>query len=98
MVGGIVGGILLGLFADVQAFSADSGADFAEGAFFGGGWGGGTLIWDQLVSMGAVLLFSFVATWIIAKVLDKIMGIRVEDETEVVGLDIALHAERAYVL
>ncbi len=98
LVGGIVGGVLLGLFADPDTFSEAAGVDFAAGALLGGGWGGGALIWDQLVSMGAVLLYSFVATLIIGVVLNRLVGLRVREETEVVGLDIAQHAERAYVL
>jgi Amt family ammonium transporter len=96
MVGGLIGGTLLGLFADVDAFSADSGADFQEGALFGGGWGGGALIWDQLVSMAAVLAYSFIVTYLLARILDAVMGIRAEVEQEQVGLDRAFHAESAY--
>lgn len=88
MVGGLVGGLLLGFFADSSAF----GGGFDDGVFFGGG----ELLGDQLVSMGTVLVYSFVVTFVIAKVLDTVMGIRVSDEDELVGLDQVAHAESAY--
>ncbi len=97
MVGGIVGGLLLGLFADRDAFTAEADASFQEGALFGGGWGGGALIWDQIVSMGAVLAYSFTVTFIIAKVIQATIGIRVDEESERIGLDVTQHAESAYV-
>jgi Amt family ammonium transporter len=46
----------------------------------------------------AVLIFSFVATWIIAKVVDATVGLRADDDAEAEGLDISIHEERAYVL
>jgi len=97
MVGGIIGGLLLGLLADTSAFSAAFGADFQEGALMGGGWGGGALIWDQIVSIGAVMIYSFAVTFVLAKVLDAAMGIRVDLDDERVGLDQTQHAESAYV-
>ena len=95
LVGGLVGGLLLGLFADAQVFTV--AGDYQEGAFFGGGWGGGALIWDQLVSMGAVLAYSGIGTFVIAKVLDATMGLRVDPDDERQGLDVSEHAESAYV-
>ena len=95
LVGGLVGGLLLGLFADAQVFT--EAGDYQEGAFFGGGWGGGALIWDQLVSMGAVLAYSGIGTFVIAKVLDATMGLRVDPDDERQGLDVSEHAESAYV-
>ena len=95
LVGGLVGGLLLGLFADAQVFT--EAGDYQEGAFFGGGWGGGALIWDQLVSMGAVLAYSGIGTFVIAKVLDATMGLRVDADDERQGLDVSEHAESAYV-
>jgi len=97
MVGGIIGGLLLGLLADTNAFSAAFGADFQEGALMGGGWGGGALIWDQIVSIGAVLAYSFVVTFVLAKALDATIGLRVDLDDERIGLDQTQHAESAYV-
>ena len=40
--------------------------------------------------------FSFVMTWLIAKAIDKTIGLRVDAETETLGLDSTIHAETAY--
>ena len=59
--------------------------------------GGGT---DQLVSQvigaAAVLVYSFVATLIIGKIIDLIFGFRITQDEELEGIDLAVHAERAY--
>jgi Amt family ammonium transporter len=91
LVGGIVGGILLGFFADS---SAVPGGDFIDGVFFGGG----ILLWNQALSIGVVLVYSFVVTFVIAKFLDSVMGLRVSVETELMGLDQSDHGEAAYVI
>ncbi|MDE0894241.1 MAG: hypothetical protein OSA09_06125, partial [Acidimicrobiales bacterium] len=51
---------------------------------------------DQAVAIGSVVVFSFVVTFAIVKVIDRVIGLRVDEETEIVGLDQALHAESAY--
>ena len=89
MFGGIVGGVLIGFFADSGAIE---GADFMSGVFFGGG----ELLLNQIVSIVAVMAYSFVATLIIAWVLNATMGLRASAEDESVGLDQSLHAETAY--
>ncbi len=61
--------------------------------FFGGGF---ELLKDQVVASVAVFAFSFVATFIIAKVIDTTMGLRVSEEDEMIGLDQSQHAESAY--
>lgn len=91
LVGGIVGGILLGFFADS---SAVPGGDFIDGVFFGGG----ILLWNQALSIGVVLVYSFVVTFVIAKFLDSVMGLRVSVDNELVGLDQSDHGEAAYVI
>ena len=50
----------------------------------------------QLADIGAVWAYSFGVTWIIGKVLDKTIGLRVSETEESVGLDISQHGERAY--
>jgi Amt family ammonium transporter len=89
LVGGLVGTILLGFFAD----SAINPAVVNEGVFLGGGT---ELLVDQIVAATAVLAFSFVATLVIAKVIDLAMGLRVDEAAEEEGLDISQHAETAY--
>lgn len=91
LVGGLVGSLLIGLFADPAAF----GLDFGAGLLFGGGLG---LLGEQVIANGVTIVFSFAVTFGIVKGLDAVMGIRVDEETEVRGLDVAEHAETAYNL
>ena len=91
LVGGVVGGVLLGFMADA---SAVPGGDFVSGVFFGGG----ILLWNQILSIVVVMAFSFVATFVIAKVLDSTIGLRVSESTEMTGLDVSDHGEAAYVM
>ena len=53
----------------------------------------------QIIAVGATILYSFVATFIILKILDLIpgLGLRVPEGDESLGLDIASHGERAFV-
>jgi len=44
----------------------------------------------------ALVVFSFVVTFAIVKVIDRVIGLRVDEEAELVGLDQAIHAESAY--
>ncbi|MGI9031679.1 MAG: ammonium transporter [Ilumatobacteraceae bacterium] len=88
-VGGLVGSLLIGLFANPEFF----GGTFDEGLFHGGGLG---LLGEQLLANVSAIVWSFVVTFAILKVLDVIMGIRVDQETEFTGLDLEEHAETAY--
>ncbi|MCC5953134.1 MAG: ammonium transporter [Acidimicrobiia bacterium] len=92
LVGGLIGGFLIGFFADPEAFG---GADFKAGLFFGGG---AELLVEQVLSMVVVMAFCFVVTYIIAKALDATIGLRVSEEDETRGLDLSQHAETAYNL
>jgi Amt family ammonium transporter len=89
LVGGLVGSILLGFFAD----SAINGAVTNEGVFLGGGT---ELLVDQIVASVVVLVFSFGASLIIGKGIDMTMGLRVSESDEDEGLDLSQHAETAY--
>jgi Amt family ammonium transporter len=88
LVGGLFGSIVLGLFADLSATGVG-----ADGLFFGGG---ADLLVDQIVASGAVLVFSLVASYVIAMAIEKTIGMRVEPDDEYVGLDQSQHAESAY--
>jgi len=88
LVGGIIGALLLGLFADTKVNSLGF-----DGVLFGGG---SKLLVNQLIAIGATLVFSFVVTWVVAKILDATIGLRVNQEDELVGLDQSQHAESAY--
>ncbi|MEE1772323.1 hypothetical protein PUR34_30185 [Streptomyces sp. JV185] len=69
-VGGLIGLIMVGLFATARI----SGK---KGLFCGGGWG---LLGKQLVVIVSVMAFSFILTWIIAKVVHLTVGFRAQDE------------------
>ena len=88
LVGGIVGSLLLGFFGDVSA----TGYGF-DGLFFDGGT---DLLVDQAVAVGSALVYSAVVTLVIAKVVDLICGLRVDEDAEDTGLDLSQHAETAY--
>jgi ammonium transporter, Amt family len=94
MVGGIVGGVLIGFFADTGIIGRAAG-DFEDGLFFGGGT---DLLVEQVLSIVVVLAFSFVVTFVLAKLLDLTIGLRVDGEVEAGGLDRAEHAETGYSL
>jgi Amt family ammonium transporter len=58
----------------------------------------GGQVWVQLVGMLATIIFTAVVTWIILKIVDALLGLRVSEEQEFQGLDIVLHDERGYDL
>jgi Amt family ammonium transporter len=60
--------------------------------------GDAALLGNQLVAVVATLVFSFVLSLAIAKVIDMTLGLRVSAEDEAVGLDATQHAESAYNL
>jgi len=88
LVGGLVGALLLGFFADTKVNSLG-----ADGWFFGGG---ADLLGKQALASVATLAFSFIVTYIVAVIINKTIGIRVSTEDELVGLDQSQHAETAY--
>ncbi|MEU1628365.1 ammonium transporter [Streptomyces sp. NPDC020096] len=87
MVGGIVGSLLIGLFATGGV------GQTAKGLFYGGGFG---QLGKQAVGVICVLLYSLVVSAILAKVIDLVMGFRVSEDDEVSGIDQAEHAETGY--
>ena len=89
LAGGIVGSVLLGVFAQssVNEFVPD-GLLFGGGAFF----------IKQVVAVLAVMAFTFVASYILARFVKALVGLRVDENQETEGLDISLHEERGYVL
>jgi len=88
-VGGTWGAIATGLFATTTINAAG-----ADGLFYGNT----PQLWNQLIGIVAAGALGFVGTWIILKVLDAVMGLRVTDEEEVEGLDVSQHSETAYSL
>jgi len=88
-VGGIWGSIATGLFAEQSLNSAGK-----DGLFFGGP----DLLVKQVVTVAVVAVFAAVASWIILKVIDAVIGLRVPEQEEVLGLDSTTHGELAYQL
>jgi Amt family ammonium transporter len=86
-VGGIVGMLATGLFAS-KALNA-AGAD---GLFFGNPGQFGL----QVTAVLAAIVFSFIGTYVILKIVDGMTGLRVSAEEEALGLDLSQHNERAY--
>ena len=86
-MGGIWGALATGIFA-----SAAINSGGADGLL----WGGGLQFAKQIAGVTAVGIFAFAATWILGKLVDHTIGLRVTEEEEIVGLDISQHGERAY--
>lgn len=86
--GGIWGALATGLFASKKVNDAG-----ANGLLLGGGF---DLFFKQVVAVGATVVFCCVLTFIIIKVVDLILPIRVCEDSEKNGLDISLHGEIAY--
>jgi Amt family ammonium transporter len=84
-VGGTLGAILTGVFAVA-----------AVGGFSGLIDGNGGQVLKQLVAVGATWIYSGVATFIILKVVDRFVGLRVEESEEEAGLDASQHGEVAW--
>jgi Amt family ammonium transporter len=87
LVGGLVGTLLIGFLA-TAAFTGE-----AEGLLYGGGM---DQLRRQAIAAGAVMVYSFVVTYILGFVLDKTVGFRASQEAEATGLDETAHLETAY--
>jgi Amt family ammonium transporter len=88
-VGGILGTLGAGLFASKIINAAGS-----DGLFFGNP----RQLFVQGIAILAVMVYSFVITYVIMKVLDLTLGLRVSDEEEMMGLDLTQHEESGYQL
>lgn len=86
-VGGTWGALATGLFA-----STEINPGGANGLFFGNPG----QLWIQFVSVAATMIFAFVMTLIILKVVDKLVGLRITEEEERMGMDTAIHNEAGY--
>jgi ammonium transporter, Amt family len=85
-VGGVFGAIGTGVFASSAVQAGYSG--LLEG--------NATQLVNQLVAVGATVAYAVVSTFVIIKVVDFALGIRVKPEVEEIGLDISVHGEAAY--
>jgi Amt family ammonium transporter len=90
LVGGLIGALLVGVFADAAINSAGT-----DGLLFGGGF---ELLGTQFVAVAATIAFSLVASLGILKLVQATVGLRVTEEEELGGVDLALHSEVGYAL
>ena len=89
-VGGTLGAILTGVFATRAVQDLNSGEPL-------GLWEGGQLLSGQLAATVITWIFAIVATFVILKVLDVTMGLRVATQDELQGLDLTQHGEEGYI-
>ncbi len=87
-VGGIIGAILTGLCVDVSL----GGKGLAEGMTIA------SQLWAQIKGVLFTVVYSGVLSFVILKIVDVVIGLRVKEEQETEGLDLALHDERGYSL
>ncbi len=90
-IGGILGTMLAGVFASSQ-LGVFSGQGYAEGVTMGG------QLMVQATGVLATLAYTAAVTFVILKVLDAVIGLRVDAEQETMGLDLSQHDERGYDL
>ena len=88
-VGGVVGALLTGVFCAVSL----GGAGFGDG-----NESIGSQVFAQAVGVVATIVYTFIVSFVVLKILDATMGLRVAEEQEKEGLDLALHDERGYML
>jgi Amt family ammonium transporter len=86
-VGGVVGTLLTGIFAATSL----GGVGFAVQA------GMGAQVGVQALGIGVSILWCGIVTWLLLKVLDATLGLRVSEESETQGLDLTEHGERGYI-
>lgn len=88
-VGGTVGAILTGVFATTQVNPA-----YHDGLYYSGNI---QLVLSQTTAVVVTIIFSAVVSFVLLKVIDATIGLRVTQETEVLGLDVAEHGEEGYI-
>ncbi|MEW8260290.1 MAG: ammonia channel protein, partial [Candidatus Thiodiazotropha taylori] len=89
-IGGILGTLLAGIFSSTS-LGVFSGYGFADGITSMGGQ-----LWVQFIGVVVTIVFTAVVTLGILKLVDALIGLRVNKEEEIEGLDIVLHEERGY--
>jgi ammonium transporter, Amt family len=86
-VGGVVGVSLIGLLATAVMTSGP------RGLFYGGGF---TQLGKQALAIVVVALYAFTVSFVLAKLIDRMIGFRLSPEDETTGIDLSQHAETAY--
>jgi len=89
-VGGILGTLLAGVFS-ATSLGVLSGYGFADGIETMG-----EQVYVQFIGVLATVIFTAVVSWVILKLIDSLIGLRVSEEDEVEGLDVVDHEERGY--
>jgi Amt family ammonium transporter len=89
-VGGTLGAVLTGVFATRACWNVDNGNPL-------GLIEGGSVLKGQLVAVGVTWIFSVVVTLIILKAVDALVGLRVSERDEMLGLDVSQHEEEGYI-
>lgn len=90
-VGGILGTLFAGIFAS-SALGVFSGQGYAEGMTMGSQMG------VQVLGVVTVAAYAGMGTWILLKLVNVMVGLRVDEESETMGLDQTQHNERGYDL
>jgi Amt family ammonium transporter len=89
-VGGILGTLLAGIFSSTQ-LGLFSGYGFAKGIDSISGQ-----FWVQTIGVVSTIAFTAIVSWGLLKLVDRLVGLRVNEEAEIEGLDISQHEERGY--
>ena len=91
-VGGILGTVLAGVFC-APGIGILSGNGFSDGISSIGGQ-----LYVQVFGVAVTFAFALIGSWVLLKVVDSLIGLRVDEEQETEGLDLVLHDERGYDL
>ena len=91
-IGGILGTLLAGIFCSTQ-LGVFSGNGFSDGISSIGGQ-----LSVQAIGVVSTFVYTAVVSWIILKLVDMMVGLRVDSDEETQGLDLVLHDERGYDL
>jgi Amt family ammonium transporter len=89
-IGGTLGAILTGIFATRAAWNIGEGKPL-------GLLEGGSVLPGQVAAVVVTWVFAIVATFIIVKVVDAVVGLRISERDEVLGLDVSQHEEEGYI-
>jgi Amt family ammonium transporter len=90
-VGGILGTLLVGIFASSQ-LGIFSGQGLAEGVTIS------QQLWVQFIGVASTFIYTAIVTLILLKVIDMVIGVRVNEDEEIEGLDVTQHEERGYII
>lgn len=93
LVGGLVGTLMIGFFANLGESTTAAPEGALSGLLYGGGW---TQLATQAAAAAFAFMVSFVATFVIAWLIKATVGFRASTETERAGIDLVEHGETAY--